>query len=301
MSIIPIEYKDEYKKYLIDNNIPVPKEKESLSFNYDIGEFDNKKIEIEERRYSYGTLSGEVPQRIITLPLDAEGSTVFTTVDNKKYYFTVVEKQNIYYPLILIIDTSDEFIKFWRQHDKIANIVLPAKEEGQMGQAVAKPHPSSALMATDAWKPAVFQSKDFNPVFYTGERGGYTLMCDSRPGKNAYLRSAYGYPFYTYKNDEPGVSRCTGDCLGIFRPFLLEVRPTIDPNIVGEAGVIERKQDLDPFAAQRNLQITFNNQPLYYCEEESIKEKDSYDKEPQCDGVDGLWSIVPVESDFKKK
>jgi len=73
-----------------------------------------------------------------------------------------------------------------------------------------------------------------------------------------FLVGPNGMTLYTFANDEPGVSNCSGDCLTNWPPLLVEEgqEPTLQPGLAGTLGTITRDDG--------TIQVTLNDMPLYY-------------------------------------
>jgi predicted lipoprotein with Yx(FWY)xxD motif len=92
-----------------------------------------------------------------------------------------------------------------------------------------------------------------------------------------------GWTLYTYANDTPGQSNCTGGCAQAWPPYIVSqgAAPTADWAGQYSLGVIQRQDG--------NYQATYNDMPLYYY---------SQDKKPgdtRGDGVGGAWSVVNIQ------
>ena len=74
-----------------------------------------------------------------------------------------------------------------------------------------------------------------------------------------FLVGPDGMTLYTFANDEPGVSNCTGGCLENWPALTVDDEMALDvqPGLVGEFDVIEREDD-------GSMQVTLNGMPLYY-------------------------------------
>ena len=96
------------------------------------------------------------------------------------------------------------------------------------------------------------------------------------------LTNAQGMTLYTYQNDKPDTSNCTGACATTWPPETIPQgwQPVAAPEVPGKVGVIQRS-DGTP-------QVTYNQMPLYLY---------SGDKNPgdaNGQGVNNLWSAVKI-------
>ncbi len=71
------------------------------------------------------------------------------------------------------------------------------------------------------------------------------------------LVDANGMTLYTWRNDAPGVSNCTGNCATNWPPLTVPsgTQPTAGSGVPGTLGTIQRSDG--------TTQVTWNNQPLY--------------------------------------
>lgn len=85
-----------------------------------------------------------------------------------------------------------------------------------------------------------------------------TVAVSSSEELGDFLTSADGMTLYTFANDEPGVSNCSGDCAENWPPFTVgnAADLTAPEGLSGELGTIEREDGA--------LQVTFNGMPLYF-------------------------------------
>jgi predicted lipoprotein with Yx(FWY)xxD motif len=75
-----------------------------------------------------------------------------------------------------------------------------------------------------------------------------------------FLVDGGGLTLYTFANDEPGVSNCTGGCLAAWPPLTVEAESDLEAigeGVMGDFGVIEREDTGE-------MQVTYNEMPLYY-------------------------------------
>jgi predicted lipoprotein with Yx(FWY)xxD motif len=72
-----------------------------------------------------------------------------------------------------------------------------------------------------------------------------------------------GKTLYTFKNDEAGVSNCSGDCATAWPPFTVAANTKLVPGegATGELGTITR--------ADGSTQVTYNGWPLYYFKDDA--------------------------------
>jgi predicted lipoprotein with Yx(FWY)xxD motif len=76
-----------------------------------------------------------------------------------------------------------------------------------------------------------------------------------------------GMTLYTFKDDEPGVSNCTGGCLEHWPALTVDsadAEIVHDVRLPGEFGTIEREDD-------GTFQVTYNGWPLYYYAEDTAR------------------------------
>jgi predicted lipoprotein with Yx(FWY)xxD motif len=83
-----------------------------------------------------------------------------------------------------------------------------------------------------------------------------TLDVSSKASVGQFLTDAQGMTLYTFKNDKPGVSNCTGACAGIWPPFVVTGMPSAGSGVTGQIGLITR--------ADGSQQVTYNGMPLYF-------------------------------------
>lgn len=100
-------------------------------------------------------------------------------------------------------------------------------------------------------QPAIF--RDINGAQWLTATGQVsTLSPDASGTLIVQSQDKDQFSLYTFINDEPGVSNCTGDCLERWPAFLAS---EFD-QAIGEFGIIERDDG--------NMQWTYENQPLYF-------------------------------------
>jgi predicted lipoprotein with Yx(FWY)xxD motif len=98
----------------------------------------------------------------------------------------------------------------------------------------------------------------------------------------AILTNPEGRTVYTYKNDKPGQSTCTGDCAKTWPPITIAKgwQPWAGPSVPGTVSVITRPDG--------TVQVAYNGAPLYlYAGDKSTGNTNGQ-------GIDNLWYAVPV-------
>jgi predicted lipoprotein with Yx(FWY)xxD motif len=114
----------------------------------------------------------------------------------------------------------------------------------------------------------------------TGTPGGNMIMVKNIAGYGDILVDSKGMTLYTFANDSPGESTCTGKCLTTFPPLQASVVPAGGPGITGLLDTI--------VTSDGTTQVTYNGMPLYdYYKDE--KPGDTYG-----DGMAGLWYVAKV-------
>ena len=93
-----------------------------------------------------------------------------------------------------------------------------------------------------------------------------------------YLVDPDGLSLYTFDNDAPGVSNCSGDCSASWPPLLVE--PGVEVVADGPDG------DLATIERGDVLQVTYNGAPLYYFS------GDSAPGETNGEGIGGVWHLA---------
>jgi mono/diheme cytochrome c family protein len=117
-----------------------------------------------------------------------------------------------------------------------------------------------------------------------------TVLVESAevPTLGTFLTDNKGFTLYTYKQDQPGISKCSGNCAAIFPPLTVpqDLQPALASGVPGKLSVIER--------ADGTYQVTYSDAPDY-------NQAPLYtyygDIAPgETNGVDfqGEWEIVPV-------
>ena len=100
-----------------------------------------------------------------------------------------------------------------------------------------------------------------------------------------YLKSAAtSMTLYTYQNDSPNQSNCTGNCATNWPPYTVASPDNLTSiGIPGTVGTITR--------ADGTYQVTYNSMPLYFYI------KDTVQGDLTGNGVGGVWSVaVPSQS-----
>lgn len=108
------------------------------------------------------------------------------------------------------------------------------------------------------------------PVLYLG----------SNTDLGSYLVASNKMTLYTYSNDTPGLSTCTGDCSTKWPPYIVPSSQglTADSGISGTLGTFTRDDG--------TLQLTYNEMPLYFWGQ------DVNPGDTNGNGVAGLWSVA---------
>jgi predicted lipoprotein with Yx(FWY)xxD motif len=143
---------------------------------------------------------------------------------------------------------------------------------GQFG--VIEREDSGELQVTYNRWPLYRFAQDTAPGDATGH-GSFDVWFVARPqtiglGGNDELGSffvgANGMTLYTFANDEPGVSNCSGDCLTVWPAFTVSSEDELYAGLGAAApddlGVIER-------ADSGELQVTYQDMPLYFFSNDS--------------------------------
>jgi predicted lipoprotein with Yx(FWY)xxD motif len=96
------------------------------------------------------------------------------------------------------------------------------------------------------------------------------------------LTDIEGLTLYLFQDDEPGVSNCTGECLGTW-PALTDSDPTPGEGVdITLIGTITRDDD-------GTTQVTYNDWPLYYFS------GDASPGDTNGQGIGGNWWVVSPE------
>jgi len=113
-----------------------------------------------------------------------------------------------------------------------------------------------------------------------------TLKVSNSAALGSYLTDESGFSLYYSKNDTPGTSACSGDCLQTWPGVMTSAAPIVgDPSIKGKVGWINRPDG--------GMQVTYNGMPLYYY----IKDNIPGDANGQ--GAGGKWFIMPLSGVLK--
>ncbi len=92
------------------------------------------------------------------------------------------------------------------------------------------------------------------------------------------LTDSAGNTLYIFDSDEAGVSNCSGGCVDIWPPRIVDGEPTAGDGVSGTLATITRDDG--------TTQVTHNEQPLYYYA------NDEAPGDRSGDGVGGVWHIV---------
>jgi D-xylose transport system substrate-binding protein len=111
---------------------------------------------------------------------------------------------------------------------------------------------------------------------------GPTVQVVENPTLGSLLVDSQGMTLYTFKNDQPGVSNCTGSCATAWPPLTVAqgVTPTAGAGVPGTLGVIER--------ADGTYQVTYDDMPLY------LYAKDTQVGDTNGQGVGNVWYVVTI-------
>lgn len=102
-----------------------------------------------------------------------------------------------------------------------------------------------------------------------------------RTGQNQTLGTflvVNGMTLYVFKNDTPGVSNCSGQCLVIWPPLTDNGNVVAGTGVTGTLGTITRSDG--------TKQVTYNNQPLYYYLND-LKAGDTLGE-----GINNVWYVA---------
>lgn len=96
------------------------------------------------------------------------------------------------------------------------------------------------------------------------------------------LTDAWVMTLYTFKNDAPDTTSCTGDCATTWPPLPVgfQFSPAAAPGIPGSIGVLERSDN--------TYQVIYNDAALYRYA------KDTKTGDTNGNGSNGLWFAVVV-------
>ncbi len=140
--------------------------------------------------------------------------------------------------------------------------------------------------------PLYYWAHDAAPGDMTGEAvGGVWWIVPPATVAIAYntevgqaLVGPTGMTLYTFTNDEPGVSNCSGDCLANWPALTVESADALvaGDNVHGELGTITRDDG--------TLQVTYNGWPLYYWKDDTARGMTTGE------GVGDVWYTVAPET-----
>jgi predicted lipoprotein with Yx(FWY)xxD motif len=136
--------------------------------------------------------------------------------------------------------------------------------------ALTKPAQTPAAVSTVAAAPT--------------PREQLVVKASQNPKLGNILTDARGMTLYTFKNDKPDTSNCTGDCATTWPPLTVPqgVVPVTDPAVTGNIGVIER--------ADKTYQVLYNDAPLY------LYSGDKAPGDTNGNGLDNLWYAAMLVS-----
>lgn len=111
-------------------------------------------------------------------------------------------------------------------------------------------------------------------------QGSMTVTAITYGELGTYLAGPTQMALYTFDNDSPGSSTCTGNCADTWPPLTVAMgeTPAAAPGVSGELGTIVR-DDL-------THQVTYNGAPLYYF----VGDTQVYDVGG--DGLNGVWHLA---------
>ncbi len=135
---------------------------------------------------------------------------------------------------------------------------------------------------TETPKPTATPGPSPTPVTVPTSTTVIVLKLAQNPQLGSILTDAQGMTLYTYKNDAPDKSNCTGGCATLWPPLTIgfDVTPGAGPGVSGNIGVLERSDG--------TYQVWYNDAPLYRYS------KDSQPGDTNGNGLNGLWSVVAV-------
>ena len=131
--------------------------------------------------------------------------------------------------------------------------------------------PTTAAAATTAASPAAASTAASSAT-------GVTVKVAQDPKLGSILTDSNGRTLYKFAKDQPNVSNCTGNCLGIWPPLTASGTPTLAEGVPGKLDVLVRPDGIH--------QVTYNGIPLYYYS------KDTKPGDTNGQGVGGNWSVV---------
>ena len=94
------------------------------------------------------------------------------------------------------------------------------------------------------------------------------------------LTDESGLTLYTFDNDQPNVSNCTGGCLNAWPAYILPAHGVLAAEVGGGTVSVAARQD------DGRQQVTYNGRPLYYFA------GDSSPGDTNGDGSGGVWHVV---------
>ncbi len=112
---------------------------------------------------------------------------------------------------------------------------------------------------------------------------GVTVNVAQDPKLGSILVDGKGLTLYAWKNDQPGVSTCSGKCLANWPPLLASGTLTAGTGL--NASDFGTTQTTDG-----RTMVTYNNEPLYYF----IGDKNPGDTKGQ--GIGNVWFVVAPKS-----
>ena len=105
--------------------------------------------------------------------------------------------------------------------------------------------------------------------------GGIVIHTDET---GSFLIAPNGSSLYTFDNDEPGISNCTGECIANWPAFSTEEQLTGGQGVAGTFDTLTRDDG--------SLQVTYNDAPLY------LFAGDAAPGDTNGDGVGGVWHLA---------
>ncbi|MFZ2167498.1 MAG: hypothetical protein WAV50_01360 [Minisyncoccia bacterium] len=121
-----------------------------------------------------------------------------------------------------------------------------------------------------------YSSQSKEPVVDTTPVSLYETKTDTTKG--TYMSNAAGMTVYTFDNDQPGVSNCSGTCATNWPPYISS--SAAGTQLPADISVITR--------ADGSSQYAWQGKPLYYY----IRDVQAGDING--DGVGGVWHIVKL-------
>ncbi len=140
------------------------------------------------------------------------------------------------------------------------------------------------VVASDTPQPAPTQAPTANGSGAgSGSSQGVTVNIAQNAALGAILVDGNGMTLYMWKNDQPGVSTCSGKCLTNWPPLLATGTVTAGAGL--NASDFGTTQTTDG-----RTMVTYNKEPLYYF----IGDKAAGDTKGQ--GIGNVWYVVPPVS-----